>query len=485
MTSHILASAMALNDQDLLARLEALAATERETAAELVGHLAALELRPSLYLCQGYGSLYEYCTRALHLSEDAACNRTKVVRSCQQFPGILDLLASGALTLTAVRLLAPHLTPENHHAVLARAAHKSRGDIEVMVAELAPRPDVPSSVRRLPVPSSRKEELLLVASETQQVSMPLPSDDPADSLVQEPVAKGRSTGACIADSGRASATGNAGAAGQVCVTGQAGTAGPVRRPVIEALAPGRYRLQFTISQDTHDRLRCVQTLLRREVPGGDPAALFDRALRLLEAEAKAKLGFRKARASARRSMALSRSTAEKRPRGTMPQNEVPVAEQERGSVSGGSMPESPASMPQSTGLTRAPEATGHATYESRIRFETDESLVRHIPSLSRHIPDSVRRAVWDRDEGRCAFVASTGRRCEQGAFLEFHHIQPYAMRGAATVDNISLRCRRHNAYESEVVFGPHKMITEAAELQQRPSEEALTAGSASGEKPLA
>jgi len=100
------------------------------------------------------------------------------------------------------------------------------------------------------------------------------------------------------------------------------------------------------------------------------------------------------------------------------------------------------------------EAAGHAVYESRIRFETDESL-------SRHIPDSVRRAVWDRDEARCAFVSSTGRRCEQRAFLEFHHIQPYAMRGAATVGNISLRCRRHNTYESEMVFGPRKTITEA------------------------
>ena len=78
MRTNIFATAVALSDKELLARLDALAATEREAAAELLGHLAALELRPSLYLAQGYGSLFDYCTQALHLSEDAACNRIKV-----------------------------------------------------------------------------------------------------------------------------------------------------------------------------------------------------------------------------------------------------------------------------------------------------------------------------------------------------------------------------------------------------------------------
>jgi hypothetical protein len=38
-------------------------------------------------------------------------------------------------------------------------------------------------------------------------------------------------------------------------------------------------------------------------------------------------------------------------------------------------------------------------------------------------------------------------------FLEFHHVIPYAKGGRATADNISLRCRRHNQYEAELVFG--------------------------------
>jgi hypothetical protein len=95
MRINILAIALALPDPELLRKIDSLATTERETAAELVAHLAALELRPSLYAAQGYGSLFAYCTQALRLSEDAACTRIDAARACRRFPQILDLLASG------------------------------------------------------------------------------------------------------------------------------------------------------------------------------------------------------------------------------------------------------------------------------------------------------------------------------------------------------------------------------------------------------
>ena len=98
-----------------------LAAAERGATAELVAHLAALRLRPSLYAAQGYGSLFAYCRHALQLSEDTASNRIHAARACLRFPIILDLLASGDLSLSAVRILRPHLTTENHERVLARA----------------------------------------------------------------------------------------------------------------------------------------------------------------------------------------------------------------------------------------------------------------------------------------------------------------------------------------------------------------------------
>src|SRR5258705_573382 len=155
MNTNIFALASALSDHDLLARIGVLASKEREASVELVAHLAALDARPSLYAAQGYGSLFGYCTDVLRLSEDATCNRISAARACRRFPVILDLLASGAVSLTSVRMLRPHLTPENHEAVLARASGGSRGEIEALVAELAPRPDVPTSIRKLPEPATR------------------------------------------------------------------------------------------------------------------------------------------------------------------------------------------------------------------------------------------------------------------------------------------------------------------------------------------
>ena len=80
------ALASGLSDHDLLARIAALAGKERETSAELVAHLAALDARPSLYAAQGHGSLFSYCTQVLRLSEDAACNRIDAARACRRFP---------------------------------------------------------------------------------------------------------------------------------------------------------------------------------------------------------------------------------------------------------------------------------------------------------------------------------------------------------------------------------------------------------------
>ena len=84
---------------------------------------------------------------------------------------------------------------------------------------------------------------------------------------------------------------------------------------------------------------------------------------------------------------------------------------------------------------------------------------------SRHIPDSVQRAVWERDQGRCTFVSESGHRCEARTFIEFDHIEAFARGGEATVEGIRLLCRAHNHYEAERTFGAefmrHKRIAAA------------------------
>jgi len=86
-----------------------------------------------------------------------------------------------------------------------------------------------------------------------------------------------------------------------------------------------------------------------------------------------------------------------------------------------------------------------------IRPVTDKLVPR-----SRTVPRAVKRVVWRRDAGQCAYMASGGRRCSEKTFLEFHHVQAHALKGPPTVENIALRCRRHNQYEAELTFGPRR-----------------------------
>jgi hypothetical protein len=334
MNTNVFATAAALSDQDLLARLSTLAGHERETLAELLAHLATLDERPGVYAARGYGSLYAYCTQALRFSEDAACNRIDAARVCLRFPIILDMLASGEMTLASIRLLGRHLTAENHQAVLAKAKGRTREEIEILVATLAPQPDARSLVRKLPTPT---------------MSAPPP-------------------------------------------TAMGAAARPAPRPMVKPTAPERYRVQFTIGQDTREKLRRLQALLRREIPDGDPGVLFDRAITALLAQLESR----------------------------------------------------------KLGLTAKPRS------HSPIRPGTDTGDIRTPPPPSRGVPRAVRHAAWKGDRGQCGFVSTDGRRCTERTFLEFHHVRAYAKGGPATADNISLRCRRHNQYEAELIFGPHR-----------------------------
>jgi len=82
---------------------------------------------------------------------------------------------------------------------------------------------------------------------------------------------------------------------------------------------------------------------------------------------------------------------------------------------------------------------------------------------------AVKRTVWVRDLGRCAFIATDGRRCNERRFVEFHHVDPHALGGAASVDGIQLRCRSHNDYEGRLYFGNRRPTRELVPEQVRSS----------------
>ena len=144
-------SLRSLSDDALLASLRALAVRDADLEADLLVNLGELDAR-ELYLGQGYPSLFAWCTEVLHFSESIAYHRITAARTARAFPRVLDAVRSGELHLSAVRLLAPHLTRENEAELLDRAQHRGKRAIEAMLADRAPKPGVPAQVRRLPAP---------------------------------------------------------------------------------------------------------------------------------------------------------------------------------------------------------------------------------------------------------------------------------------------------------------------------------------------
>src|SRR5215208_3555922 len=75
------------------------------------------------------------------------------------------------------------------------------------------------------------------------------------------------------------------------------------------------------------------------------------------------------------------------------------------------------------------------------------------PAKTDHIPAHVKRAVMERDGGRCQFVLPSGEICGATHRLEFDHVRPLALGGASTVANLRLCCRPHNLIAARRIFG--------------------------------
>jgi hypothetical protein len=144
-----------VTDQELIARLRHLVCADRTLSACLLVHVGEVDAR-GLYREYAYSSMFAYCVEEFQMSEAEAYLRIQAARLGRQFPLILQLFANGSLHLTAIKLLGPHQTAANHAQLLEQASGKNKREIELIVAAVAPRPDVPSRMRKLPEPSSAR-----------------------------------------------------------------------------------------------------------------------------------------------------------------------------------------------------------------------------------------------------------------------------------------------------------------------------------------
>ena len=134
-----------VSDAALARDLAAAVAGDRASTAILLAHIAEFDAR-KLYVPAAHPSMYSYCVHELKLSEEAAFKRIHAARAARRFPAIFGAVADGRLHLSAVVMLALHLTPENGAELLTAATHRSKAEIEKLLAERSPRPDLPEQV---------------------------------------------------------------------------------------------------------------------------------------------------------------------------------------------------------------------------------------------------------------------------------------------------------------------------------------------------
>ena len=421
------AALSSMSDQDLLAATRVAVDKERNATSALISLLAEVDAR-RLYLNEGYSSMFTFCTGALRLSESAAYVRITAARTARRLPLVLSRLKEGAASLTTIGLLAPYLTKENCEMLLETTRNKGKRDVERLVAGFEWQPDIHSSIRALPVRSTP--------------IMPATARHPEGTQTQ--------TTGTVADA-RVPAT------------------SPATRNRLDAIAPitdKRYLIRITVGEETHAKLERLRALLRHQIPDGDPAAIIDLALEaMLEKAERTKYAATKrpaarmtntsaaapapatASAVSAPAPASTSATAPAAPASTSatgPASAAPASTSATASAS------TSATAPASAAAAASTSATAPAA--SSVRSQPVNPPLNPHRSTSRHIPAAVRRTVWARDGGRCAFLGTDGR-CRETGFLEFHHVIPFARGGPTTPDNLELRCRAHNAHEAVKEFG--------------------------------
>ena len=265
-----------LSDPALLESMSKLVARERATTADLLAHVAEVDAR-KLFREAAYPSMFAYCVGELHLSEDAAYRHITAARAARRYPALFEAIADGRLHLSAVVLLAAHLTPESAGDLIESAAHLSKVEIERLLAARFPQPDVLASIRVMP-PGVAESGPSAWAPE----------------LAPERVEAGGSGSTAELAPARAAQEAPEVAGGRVATGSEAPRPSPAWTPSprhprdgwarVRPLSSRRFALHVTIGEVTHSKLRYAQELLSHQSISGDVAAVLDRALSALIAQ---------------------------------------------------------------------------------------------------------------------------------------------------------------------------------------------------------
>lgn len=138
------------SDDQLLETIDRLAVEERKALPQFLGILGELDRR-GLAIKKGYSSTFDFCVRRLKLSEDEAYRRIRAARASVLRPGLLSSLENGALSLTAVTRIAPHVRRDDAEEIISHAEGKTAKEVEDLLAPFSPEPAKRDRIRTISV----------------------------------------------------------------------------------------------------------------------------------------------------------------------------------------------------------------------------------------------------------------------------------------------------------------------------------------------
>jgi len=257
-----------VSDSELVTSMKSLCLEGRRIDALLIAHLVEVEDR-RIHLEAACSSLFDFCTRRLGMSEGAAFRRIVAARLARRFPSLLGHLESARIHLSSLVLLRDHLTAENVEELIAAASGMSTRKVEQLVARIAPRPDVPSVIRKLPSPA---------------VAAPNPTPSPSPSPTE-----GSAPNALTAPAPVPSPPVPSAQSGLPFDVPPSVPPRPAR--ALTPLSEARYKVQLTAGVELRDKLERARDLMCHRNPSGDLAVVVERALdALLEKLEKERLG---------------------------------------------------------------------------------------------------------------------------------------------------------------------------------------------------
>ncbi|HWA76893.1 MAG TPA: hypothetical protein VG937_31380 [Polyangiaceae bacterium] len=516
-----------MSDSDLLTRTQDLAGKSNELLAVLLDHLAEVEAR-GLHRQRACSSLYTYCIYELRFSEDAAARRSSAAKLARRFPAILAAVAAGEIHLTGLLLLGPHLTDENHLQLLSLAKFRTKKEVSKLIRRLAPLPLVPDRVEPLgalapaqpnPTWSEFIESLCPPIRELHARNLSAANRD--DSIRADGAIRPLSEqGIDLRDPPGGASTAPARCLSEVNGLGSSAQADHDTDQATRfgSQTPARPR-HLKETCDLRDSTQTGDVTDQTEQHGSQlpaPARCLSEVCELGRSAQPGDHDQTGRFGSQTRAPARCLSEVGELGRSAQPgdhdqagrfgsQTPAPAR-----CLSGGAWGPDVAQLylmqfttaAEHAGLVeRARALLSHGAGKVSLgelhlqamrllvkslekrRFGSEEGLapqseaaVTEIPrerrQRSRYIPARLRRAVYERDQRRCAYVDERGVRCGEAHRLEVHHLRAFALGGVHELQNLSLRCKAHNTLAAEQDFGREYVAHQRERSRHKPERDA-------------